>query len=113
MTPMNPQPELVLFDLDDTLCDYGAARFGRLSIAFGLAQDATGRTFAVPIDELVTESIRIQPHGVDHFPALFARYGIEDPSAVEAATRWFVSNRFHDLKLFPDAIETLNQVRQA
>jgi HAD superfamily hydrolase (TIGR01549 family) len=113
MTRMDPQPDLVLFDLDDTLCDYGAARVGRLSIAFGLAQDACGNTFDVPIDELVIESIRIQPHGVDHFPELFARYGIDDPAAVEAASRWFVANRFHGLQLFPDAIETLNAVRAA
>ena len=67
----------------------------------------------MPLDEIVTESIRIQPHGVDHFPTLFARHGIDDPSAVDAATRWYVANRFHGLQLFPDAIETLNAVRAA
>jgi HAD superfamily hydrolase (TIGR01549 family) len=113
MTRMDPQPDLVLFDLDDTLCDYGGARFERLSIAFGLAQDASGRAFDVPIEELVSESIRIQPHGVDHFPALFTQYGIDDQLAIDAARQWFVANRFHGLQLFPDAIETLTAVRSA
>jgi putative hydrolase of the HAD superfamily len=110
---MDPQPELVLFDLDDTLCDYDGARAGRLRIAFGLAEESAGRRFRTPIDDIVTESIRIQPHGVDHFPALLADYGIDDPTAAEAAARWYVSNRFHGLKLFPDAIETLQTVRAA
>jgi len=113
MTHMNPQPELVLFDLDDTLCDYGGARVGRLRIAFGLAEETAGHPFAAPIDEIVTESIRIQPHGVDHFPTLLADYGIDDPAASESATRWYVSNRFHGLQLYPDAIETLQTVRAA
>ncbi len=113
MTRMTPQPELVLFDLDDTLCDYGGARVGRLRIAFELAEQTAGRPFTSPVDDVVTESIRMQPHGVDHFPALLATHGIDDPAAVEAASRWFASNRFHGLQLFPDAVETLNMVRQS
>lgn len=110
---MNPQPDLVLFDLDDTLCDYGGARVGRLRIAFGLAEETAGRPLDAPIDEIVTESIRIQPHGVDHFPTLLADYGIDDSAAIEAATSWYVTNRFHGLQLYPDAIETLRVVRDA
>jgi len=113
MIRMDPQPDLVLFDLDDTLCDYGGARVGRLRIAFGLAEEKAGESFTRPIDELVQESIRIQPHGVDHFPALLASYGIDDPAAADAAIRWYVTNRFYGLQLFPDAIETLNGVRAA
>lgn len=111
MTRMLTRPELILFDLDDTLCDYGGARVGRLRIAFTLAQETAGRAFDAPIDHLVSESIRIQPHGVDHFPALLADYGIDDPAAAHAATRWYVSNRFHGLELYPDAIQTLIEVR--
>lgn len=113
MTSMNPRPSLVLFDLDDTLCDYGGARVGRLRIAFALAEETAGRSFDASIDTLVQESIRIQPHGVDHFPELLAGYGIDDPAAAQAATRWYVSNRFHGLQLYPDAIETLQVVRAA
>lgn len=111
MTRIAPQPALVLFDLDDTLCDYAGARVGRLRIAFDLAQESAQRSFDAPIDQIVAESIRIQPHGVDHFPTLFAEYGIDDPAAVAAAATWFVGNRFHGLQLFPDALETLAAVR--
>jgi putative hydrolase of the HAD superfamily len=111
MKPLDPQPELVLFDLDDTLCDYAGARSGRLRIAFDLAQTSASQIFDAPIDEIVAESIRIHPHGVDHFPTLFADYGIDDPAAVAAASTWYVGNRFHGLKLFPDALETLDTVR--
>lgn len=107
------QPDLVLFDLDDTLCDYAGARVGRLRIAFTLAQEQAGQPLTAPIDEVITESLRIQEHGVDHFPDVLARYGIHDSAAVEHAARWFVRHRFHGLELFPDAIETLRTVRAA
>jgi putative hydrolase of the HAD superfamily len=111
--PFDPQPALVLFDLDDTLCDYAGARVGRLRIAFGLAEEQAGAPLTAPIDEIVQESIRIQPHGVDHFPSVLATYGIDDPAAVDRAVKWFVGNRFHGLQLFPDAIETLKAVRNS
>lgn len=113
MNAFDPQPELVLFDLDDTLCDYAGARVGRLRIAFGLAEERAGVPLTAPIDDIVQESIRMQPHGVDHFPTVLATYGIDDQGAVTAAIQWFVGNRFHGLQLFPDAIETLEAVRTA
>ena len=113
MKPLDPHPDLVLFDLDDTLCDYAGARVGRLRIAFGLAEEHAGSALTAPLDDIVAESIRIQPHGVDHFPAMLSTYGIDDPAACDQATKWFIGNRFHGLQLFPDAIETLQAVRAA
>lgn len=113
MNPVEPQPDLVLFDLDDTLCDYAGARVDRLRIAFSLAEERAGTPLTAPLDEIVRESIRIQPHGVDHFPSVLATYGIDNPTAVDRAIKWFVGNRFHGLQLFPDAIETLETVRAA
>ena len=43
MKPLDRQPELVLFDLDDTLCDYAGARTGRLRIAFGFAASQSAK----------------------------------------------------------------------
>lgn len=113
MTPLDPQPDLVLFDLDDTLCDYAGARVGRLRIAFGLAEEHAGTRLTAPMDEIVQKSIRVQEHGVDHFPAILAEYGIDDPAAVDRAIKWFVANRFYGLRLFPDALDTLKAVRAA
>lgn len=102
---------LVLFDLDDTLCDYSRARVGRLRIAFGEAFAASGGIDEAALDELVAESITIQPHGADHFPALLARHGLADPSLADAARRWYGQNRFLGLELFPDAIRLLGVAR--
>ena len=113
MNRPEPQPDLVLFDLDDTLCDYAGARVGRLRIAFSLAQERAGVPFTAPMDEVISESLHMQEHGVDHFPDLLAQFGIDDPDAIDAAARWFVGHRFHGLRLFPDAIETLRAVRAA
>jgi|tagenome__1003787_1003787.scaffolds.fasta_scaffold20821664_1 putative hydrolase of the HAD superfamily len=103
-------PLLVLLDLDDTLCDYAAARLGRLRRAFGDALTASGRSPAL-LDALIVESIAINPHGVDHFPDLLRRHGITDPAIYDEARVWYLDNRFHGLALFPDAISMLRQIR--
>jgi putative hydrolase of the HAD superfamily len=113
LQPFDPTPRAILFDLDDTLCDYAAARQVRLRIAFQL--DSDGRRRARPdvdIDRMIEESIAILPHGADHFPDLFARYGIADRSEAEAAARWYRTNRFHGLQLFPEAVEVLEALGQ-
>lgn len=102
---------LVLFDLDDTLCDYGGARDGRLRTAFGRAFAAAGGIDEAALDALVVESIATQPHGSDHFPALLARHGLADPSLADEARRWYGQNRFLGLRLFPDAIRLLGVAR--
>src|SRR3954466_769158 len=74
----NLTDHLVLFDLDDTLCDYSGARYSRLCGAFGQAFHAAD---ADPgdLDAIVAASIAIHPHGSDHFGTLLARHGVEDP----------------------------------
>ena len=105
-------PRLVLLDLDDTLGDYASARASRLRRAFqphlaGVpAHDAE-----VMIEEMIIESIRISPHGAEHFPRLFSRFGIDDPVAAIAAAEWYRANRFYDLRLFGDAVTTLTALR--
>jgi putative hydrolase of the HAD superfamily len=101
---------LVLFDLDDTLCDYTAARALRLRTAFGQALAAVRELAADELDRLIAESIAIHPHGADHFPELLARYGLEDPAA-RAAQRWYTENRFHGLALLPDTLTVLERLR--
>ena len=102
---------LVLFDLDDTLCDYGTARDGRLRAAFRRAFAASGGIDDGRLDELVTASIAEAPHGGDHFPAFLARHGLDDAEAAEGARRWFSENRFLGLELFPDAVRLLGLAR--
>jgi FMN hydrolase / 5-amino-6-(5-phospho-D-ribitylamino)uracil phosphatase len=106
--------ELVLFDVDDTLCDYAGARAQRLRHAFTRAlATCSPQVGAEPVDmeRLIAESVAMHPHGTDHFPELLRRYGVEDPDAVAGAREWYQTNRFLGLQLFPDAVTTLGHAR--
>ena len=114
---MNPRlrespPKAVLFDLDDTLCDYKAARRERLQIAFSLARQWSGHD---PDDEalaaMVARSIEMHPHGADHFGALFAAFGIRDQTAADLAADWYRQNRFHALQLYSGAADILRAAK--
>jgi putative hydrolase of the HAD superfamily len=126
---LQPAPRLVLFDLDDTLCDYAAARAERLRVAFGQAlavvhareTRATGDLRSRPegprgaeprpdLEALIAASIAIHPHGADHFPDLLRPYGVPAEAAA-LAVAWYRANRFHGLELFADAVATLEAVR--
>lgn len=109
-SPLHPSPRLVRFDLDDTLCDYAAARQARLRRAFSLhpgfgADDGQ-------LDALVERSIAMEPHGSDHFSRLFGEHGVGEARYAEAASRWFRRNRFFGLRLHAGARETLLVVRR-
>jgi putative hydrolase of the HAD superfamily len=110
---LEPAPTLVLFDLDDTLCDYAGARAGRLRIAFGIALSRTSGGAKVDLERLIAESVAIHPHGCEHFGELLARYGVDDATAVHAARSWYHTNRFLGLALFADAAEVLRSIRAA
>lgn len=107
-----PLPRLVLFDLDDTLCDYAAARIGRLRHAFGAALAHVPGGKSVDLDRMVAESIEIQPHGADHFGEMLSRYGAGRKDLVDQARGWFLANRFAGLRLFPGAADLLLDLRR-
>ena len=112
LDPFEPSPRAVLFDLDDTLCDYAAARRERLRLAFTLTPGGELRERdGIDLDAMIAESIETQPHGSDHFPALFAQYGIADVKRAQAAAAWYRRNRFHGLAFFPEARDVLRAVR--
>ncbi len=101
---------LVLFDLDDTLCDYTHARGRRLERAFGDAFDVSGHSRPSDMADLIARSIAINPHGVDHFPEVLAPFGLAN-GAIMAAQRWYQTNRFHELAFFAEARAALAAVR--
>jgi FMN phosphatase YigB (HAD superfamily) len=111
--PLDSDPKAVLFDLDDTLCDYAAAREERLRIAFthSAQRGARGRE-GIDLDRMIATSIQLHPHGADHFGELFARFGIDDPAEASAAADWYRTHRFHGLKLFPGVDEVFRVVRE-
>ncbi|MCC6790996.1 MAG: HAD family hydrolase [Thermomicrobiales bacterium] len=101
----------MLFDVDDTLCDYAGARAIRLRRAFAAAFEHA--EIAPPRDMagLIAQAIAIHPHGADHFAALLASHGVSLPEAAHVARVWYQTHRFHGLQLFPDALDTLALVR--
>ena len=111
--PLEPRPKAVLFDLDDTICDYATARESRLRRAFTLSHDgciqAQGR---IDLDRMIAESIQMHPHGADHFEELFARFGLANAREARAAASWYRTNRFHGLRLFPGVETVFSKVRQ-
>jgi putative hydrolase of the HAD superfamily len=112
--PLDPRPKAVFFDLDDTLCDYAAAREERLRRAFTLAPDGSSLLReAIDLDRMVAESIQMHPHGADHFEELFARFGVVDAREARAAADWYRKNRFHGLRLFPGVAAVFSTVRSA
>lgn len=112
LTPFDAPPRAVIFDLDDTLCDYASARRERLRLAFSLTADGGFlEREGIDLDAMVAESIAMQPHGADHFPALFARYGIDDVEQARDAAAWYRTNRFHGLAYFPETLDVLGEIR--
>jgi putative hydrolase of the HAD superfamily len=112
LAPLDRLPRAVLFDLDDTLCDYASARRARLRLAFTLGSDGAFREReGIDLDEMIADSIATQPHGTEHFPELFARFGIADRDLALAAAAWYRTNRFHGLDYFPEARDVLRSVR--
>ena len=109
--PAPASPRLLLFDLDDTLCDYAAARAMRLRRAFAPALATLPPGRAPHPDDLIAASVAIHPHGTDHFPDLLARYGVADPAVAVAAADWYRANRFHGLALFGDTVAALRSLR--
>jgi len=110
--PLDPRPKAVIFDLDDTLCDYAAAREARLRRAFILSP-LSGRQppGTADLERMIAESVQMHPHGADHFEELFKRFGIADPRAASAAADWYRKNRFHGLRLFPETQAVFSTVR--
>ncbi len=103
---------LVLFDLDDTLCDYSSARERRLRTAFSGGDDPTAHApLNLDLERMVAVSIALNPHGVDHFSRLFADLGIADPGCAERAAGWYQRNRFFGLDLFPEALRVIAWLR--
>lgn len=103
---------LVLFDLDDTLCDYVAARTERLRRAFGAFLPPEVRSApGFDLDRMVACSIAQQPHGADHFANLFAQFGVVSPEPARLARAWYESNRFLGLALYPETTTLISEIR--
>jgi FMN hydrolase / 5-amino-6-(5-phospho-D-ribitylamino)uracil phosphatase len=101
-------PKLVLFDLDDTLCDHEASLRVRLRLAFTAAFD--GRPPA-EIDAIIEQSIDYSVFGTDHFADLLAPHGVDHPELIQAAIDTYVSDRYLGLVLFEEVVDVVHAVK--
>ncbi|HEX3724106.1 MAG TPA: HAD family hydrolase [Nitrolancea sp.] len=100
-------PSLVLFDLDDTLCDHYSSLRLRLRFAFEAA--AAGYD-EIDLDEIVEAAAVQSMTGTGHFSELLRSYGIDDPERVEQATERYLSDRFRGLVLFEESLDVIATV---
>jgi 2-haloalkanoic acid dehalogenase type II len=91
--------KLVIFDLDNTLCDHRSSLLIRLDYAFrAVLPEADQRKKAVE------ESVRIADDGTAHFPELLTGLGISGTSDIDHTIQRYRSDRYRGLELFTDAI---------
>lgn len=103
------RPKLVLFDLDDTLCDHDTSLRLRLRVAF---EDACHGLGEVDLARLVEVAVARSVFGTDHFGDILALAGADAPERVERAVTSYVSDRYRGLELFDEALEVVGAVRQ-
>jgi len=97
-------PSLILFDLDDTLCDHYSSLRLRLRFAF---EGAVEGLDVVDLDDLVETSALQSVTGTTHFAELLLQRGIDDPERAELATERYLSDRYRGLVLFEEALEVI------
>jgi FMN hydrolase / 5-amino-6-(5-phospho-D-ribitylamino)uracil phosphatase len=104
-----PAPSLVLFDLDDTLCDHEASLRVRLRQAFTVAFNGDPPD---NLPEIIEQSIEYSVFGTDHFADILRPHGVARKDWIEAAIDSYVSDRFLGLELFEEAVDVVESLRQ-
>ena len=105
-TRLDPMPRLVLFDLDNTLCDHATSRSLRVRHAFEpffSNEEDLGRAVH---DASVRSS-----EGTARFAEILEQYGADTDAAEEARER-YLSDRYRGLELYSDALHTIEQVKR-
>lgn len=104
-----PSPRLVLFDLDDTLCDQATSFRRRVerAVQAALAGERPRDAEAI-IQRVVAGALMRTEDLVD----VLAEFGLADPWRIERAIQAYVSDRFIDLCLFDEALEVVRAVQQ-
>lgn len=103
-------PSLVLFDLDDTLCDHYTSLRLRLRLAFEAAVDPR---HDVDMDTLVEEAAAQSVGGTKYFAEVLHRHELFDPGRIDRALEVYLSDRYRGLELFDDALHVVRIVSES
>ena len=104
LTPLNPRPRAVLFDLDRTLADYDTARLSRFRHAL------TPHVPAADLAQAIAAAAEEPGDGGSQLERVLAEHGVRDAAAVADTIQRFQSDRYRDLRLFPEAWEVVERV---
>jgi HAD superfamily hydrolase (TIGR01509 family) len=104
----DPPPRLVLFDLDDTLCDYDNALVTRIRYAFEPWFDSPEQLEAAVRDQLAASDWE----GGEHFQDVLTRHGRDDASVIDEARARFIEDRYRGLCLFDEALEVVETIAE-
>lgn len=102
-------PRLVLFDLDDTLCDHDASLRLRLRLAF---EEACRGLSGVDLDAAVAEAVAHPAAGTDHFAAVLAAQGVRDPERFQRAAAHYLADRYRGLYLFDESLAVVETIKR-
>ncbi|HUZ03187.1 MAG TPA: HAD family hydrolase [Thermomicrobiaceae bacterium] len=103
------RPRLVLFDLDDTLCDHDGSLRLRLRLAFASAcRDLPG----IDLDAAVAAAVERSVAGTEHFGDVLAARGVRDPERVERAVAHYAADRYRGLRLFDESLDVVETIKR-
>jgi HAD superfamily hydrolase (TIGR01549 family) len=102
---LDPQPRLVLFDLDDTLCDHATSLVTRVRHAFEPFFEGD------ILNQVAGDAIARAREGTAHFGEILGHYGVQDANAAEVARERYVSDRYRGLRLYDDALFAVTAVK--
>jgi len=103
---IEPLPRLVLFDLDDTLCDHDRSLEIRVRHAFEPFFDDEDA-----LNRAVLRSLELAHEGTAHFEVVLAEFGALTDTALEHAAERYISDRYRGLELFDDALFAIEAVK--
>lgn len=102
-------PRLVLFDLDDTLCDQVTSFRERVRRAVYAALAGDRLPSADALIERIVESTLMC---TDDLVRALDEHGLGDPWRIERAIRAYTSDRYVALRLFDGAVDVVRQVQR-
>jgi 2-haloalkanoic acid dehalogenase type II len=100
-----PVPKLVLFDLDDTLCDHATSLASRVRHAFEPFFEAD------VLEQATLDAIGRSREGTGHFSEILSQYGVNETNAAEVARERYVSDRYRGLRLYDDTLTAIASVK--
>src|SRR5579884_2814147 len=103
---------LVLFDLDDTLCDHYYAHRLRLRRAFTAALDTYPDRAGIDLEAIVEQAAQ-HIGGTAHFTQVLAAAGVDPPEYGRRAAEIYRADRFLGLALYVESREVVTTVARS